>query len=219
MFLISTQPTDTFTRLQIRFATLIFHSQKPVSIIQHFTIGYSEACETFRWVRPALRSDTLKIKAIDLCSGRDSLPAWHAVLAALWLVCQWGSVCVCAHAWTSLYKIICARLCVSIYVARVKLGSLCKPVRRVHGSLEMEVDLEDFHLACFGKGGGTAGQLEWTTGYVCETVALPLMKRERRCRQTGNRSHSEKAEHQQPQPFFNPLCELLWPPLCNSKST
>lgn len=96
MFLISTQPTDTFTRLQIRFATLIFHSQKPVSIIQHFTIGYSEACETFRWVRPMLRSDTLKIKAIDLCSGRDSLPAWHAVLAALWLVCQWGSVCVCA---------------------------------------------------------------------------------------------------------------------------
>lgn len=96
MFLISTQPTDTFTGLQIRFATLIFHSQKPVSIIQHFTIGYSEACETFRWVRPALRSDTLKIKAIDLCSGRDSLPAWHAVLAALRLVCQWGSVCVCA---------------------------------------------------------------------------------------------------------------------------
>lgn len=100
--------------------------------------------------------------------------------------------CVCARTSTSLYKIICTRLCVSIYVARVKLGSLCKPVRRVHGSLEMEVDLEDFHLACFGKGGGTAGQLEWTTGYVCETVALPLMKRERRCRQTGNRSHPER---------------------------
>ena len=143
MFLISTQPTASFTRLQIRSATPIFHSQKLVSIIQHFTISYSEACETFRWVRPTLRSDTLKIKAIDLCTGRDSLPAWHAALlcglSVNGAVCVCVCLCVCAS--TRLYKIICACLCVSIYVARVKLGSLCKPVRRVHGSLKMEVGL------------------------------------------------------------------------------
>lgn len=79
-----------------------------------------------------------------------------------------------------------------VYVARVNLGSSCKPVRCAQGCLGMEVGLKDFHLAWFGKGGEHARAMgidNWV--YVCEAVTLPLMKRERRCRQTGSRSHSE----------------------------
>lgn len=105
----------------------------------------------------------LKIKATDLSSGGDSLPVWRAMLLCGLSVS--GAVRACVH--TSLYGIICACLTVSIYVAGVNLGSSCKPVRHVSGSLEMEVGLEDFHLACFGKGrGDMAGLWERTNGYV-----------------------------------------------------
>lgn len=106
-------------------------------------------------MRPTLRSDTLKIKAIDLCSGRDSLPGWHAVLLCSLSVS--GALCVCMCAHQSIYKIICACLCASIYVARVNLGSLCEPVRRVQGCLEMEVVLKIFTLPGLVSGGGGGG--------------------------------------------------------------
>ena len=52
-------------------------------------------CETLWWISPSLRSDTLKIKAVDLCSGGDSLPAWRAVLLGGLSVS--GAVAACVH--------------------------------------------------------------------------------------------------------------------------
>lgn len=88
-------------------------------------------------------------------------------------------------------------MCVYIARGQARLNSSCKPLRCVQGCLGREVGLEDFHLDWFGKGG--EGEWEWGHAwvmgidnwvYVCEAVTLPLMKRERRCRQTGSRSHA-----------------------------
>lgn len=95
IYVIPTHPPASFTRLQIIPAAF---SQSEIDTHNSaFTSSDSHECETFRWMRPTLRSDTLKIKAIDLCPSRDTFPAWHAVLLCGLSV----SETVCACAWVS----------------------------------------------------------------------------------------------------------------------
>lgn len=152
-------------------------------------------------MRPTLRSDTLKIKAIDLCSGRDFHPARHALLLCNLSVSGAECVLVCARvsAHTSISKIICV-MCVYISITG-QLG--------LHGAGQqgfstafwgIKVGLKDFHLAWSGKWehAGAVGR----DNCVCEAAALPLMKSERRCRQTGSRLHSKRPSLSGLNPFL-----------------